>query len=66
MKDILSRYTDDSPIKCEDCGWTGKVKDCVHSYRAIPLTEGDVEGVDKCPSCGSDNLIPIEEDLVPA
>jgi len=43
-------------VECEDCGWRGQVKECVHTYRGITSTE-DVEAVDECPKCGSKNLI---------
>ena len=36
----------DSIILCEDCGWTGKLEDCV-------------EGYTECPKCGSENLIEL-------
>ena len=63
---VLSRYTDESLVQCDDCSWRGMVKDCVHTYKGIAGSEGDVEPVDGCPKCGSENLIPIESDLVPA
>ena len=47
-------------VACKDCGWEGTVADCVHTYRQIPLTDGDVEGVDKCPKCDSENLNEVE------
>jgi len=61
--EIFSRYDDTTPVYCEDCGWKGQVRDCVHTYRGIPGTGGDVEPVDECPKCGSENLIDIESEL---
>ena len=63
-----SREDDTTPVKCQDCGWQGQVKDCVHSYRGVPMTDGDVEAVDQCPLCGNENVYPQddEEELVPA
>ena len=52
-----------------DCGWIGKYSECVHTYIKIFKTEY-VEGVDKCPKCGSENLLELEDRrdkiLVPA
>ena len=57
----MSRTEDPTPVKCLDCGWEGRVMDCVHTYIACP--NGDVEPVGRCPECGSldiDNLADIE------
>lgn len=59
-QEFHSRYDDPTPIQCEDCGWRGKVMDCIHTYYEIPGTEGDVEPADECPDCGSDNLFTRE------
>ena len=59
-----SRETDITLVQCEDCGWTGTVSECIHTYRAISLTDGDVEGIDECPKCGSENLIEPDEKKV--
>ena len=59
---VLSRYTDEGLVQCDDCGWRGMVKDCVHTYRGIAGSEGDVEPVDECPECGSDQLIEIRQE----
>lgn len=64
MAIVESRYTDPTPVRCEDCSWQGRIMDCVHSYAPIGIT-GEVEPMDYCPECFSKNLIPIEEDLVP-
>ena len=53
---MYSRYNDLTMVECEDCGWRGQVKECVHTYRGITSTE-DVEAVDECPKCGSKILI---------
>lgn len=58
----LSRHNDPTPVRCESCGWEGRVKNCNHTYKPDGL--GDMEGVDYCPLCGSDQLIPIEEEPV--
>lgn len=64
-----SRYNDKTPVRCEACGWQGRVMDCKHGYSSSgginpPWGEpvGDVEPMDYCPECGSDNLIPIEQE----
>jgi len=57
------RFTDESLMKCEDCGWRGFLKDCIPTYRGIPLTE-DVEAVDLCPKCESRKLIHLWGDFV--
>lgn len=71
-----SRYTDEAPVQCEDCGWQGLVSECKHHYsgyysRSCQTNElmSDVEPADFCPECGSENLIEILPDnaeLVPA
>ena len=64
--EFYDRRTDPTPVKCEDCGWQGLAKDAVHTYRGIGIFftpdgyDEDVEPVDECPECGSENLIPIE------
>jgi len=57
---MYSRYTDPRIVKCEGCGWQGKVMDCYHGYS--PISSGDVEPCDYCPECSSDQLIPIEQE----
>ena len=60
---IMSRYTDDSPVRCENCGWEGMVMECTHGYAPSGLHE-DVEPEDRCPICGNSQLINIEEEPV--
>ena len=57
-----SRYTDSSPVVCQDCNWQGMVSECIHTYKGIFFTGGDVEPVDLCPECRGENLIPIEHE----
>lgn len=62
----MSRTEDPTPVKCLDCGWEGRVMDCVHTYIAF---HGDVEPVDRCPECGSldiDNIADIEATRIDA
>lgn len=54
-----SRHDDPTMVQCEDCGWIGKVSECIHTYKGIPNTSGDVEPVDRCPKCGSERLIEL-------
>lgn len=56
-----SRYDDTRLVKCEECGWVGQVKDCLHIYREIVGTGGDVEPLDECPSCESEELWEVEQ-----
>ena len=58
-----SQYNDLTMVECQDCGWRGQVKDCVHTYRRVTFIE-DIEAVDECPKCGSRKLINIDEELV--
>lgn len=57
-----SRHTDLSPVRCLDCGWEGKAYECVHTYRSDGSSNpdgsptGEVEPVDECPECGSEQL----------
>jgi len=53
-----SRYTDQTLVECEDCGWRGTVSECVHTYESV--LPDDVEPVDRCPKCGSRNLIELK------
>lgn len=60
---IESRHIDLTPIRCDDCGWKGRVMDCTHGYaHAWP---SNAEPMDFCPKCDSKNLIPIGEDMAP-
>lgn len=48
-----SRRDDPTPVRCLDCGWTGRLMDCYHTYRGYDYgEEADVEPVDRCPTCG--------------
>lgn len=61
------RETDTTLVRCSDCGWEGRVMDCEHSYSPIFLANGepDIEPVDYCPYCGSDQLEhPETEELI--
>ena len=66
--EFFSRNEDPAWVECEDCHWIGQVKDCVHTYREDGTTmpdgspTGEVEPVDECPECGSQNLLQIERD----
>ena len=53
--EIHSRYDDPTPVKCNRCGWIGMIKDMCHGYRDDASGE-DVEAVDVCPVCGTDNV----------
>lgn len=70
MNERLSRQSDPTPVKCDSCGWKGKVQDCLHSYQGDGTTTskgeptGEVEPVDFCPKCGSDQLLNLEEEGV--
>jgi len=64
MAIVESRYTDPTPVKCGRCTWQGRIMDCTHGY--APAWPKDAEPCDYCPACGSDHLIPFEDDLVPA
>ena len=65
---MVSRHNDTSGVQCEDCGWEGQVCGCRHGYISVrtEIFGADVEPMDFCPVCGSDQLMPIEEELVPA
>ena len=67
MPDVVTRYDDISPIKCNRCGWIGRIKDAIHTYQDDQC--GDVEAVDECPICGTDDFedyedIPLKNDLM--
>jgi len=55
MKQSYSRRDDPTPVKCNRCGWTGMIKDMAHTYRDDGSGE-DVEPVDECPECGTDDI----------
>jgi len=64
MSEIHGRHEDPTPIKCEECGWEGQAKDAIHTYTGtgVYITDSgqpdeDVEPVDECPECGSENLV---------
>ncbi len=57
-----SRHTDITPIECSDCGWSGAVSKCYHTYQSVH--PDDVEPVDRCPKCDSMNLIEPEKKKV--
>ncbi len=52
------RHVDWQPYRCEECGWTGPLRWCWHTYG--DGGDGDAEPVDECRKCGSDKLFPIE------
>lgn len=65
MAEVLSRHTDPTPVKCGDCGWIGREMDCRHGYQhSFQLVHGllryDVEPMDYCPKCNSENLTPTD------
>ena len=57
------RTLDPTLVECEDCGWTGRVMDCIHRTEAHGFTMPDgnvdcaLEDVDLCPKCASKNLL---------
>ena len=57
-------------VQCLDCGWIGKESECFRAYVEVSGTKYHVEGEDKCPKCGSENLLELEDRrdkiLVPA
>lgn len=53
-----SRHTDPTIMVCPDCGWTGQLKDCTHTY--VETTGEDVEPISNCPKCGGSDIIPKE------
>jgi len=56
MTGFCSRHHCRLVIKCEDCGWQGETREAVHTYHDDGTGE-DVEPVDECPVCGSENLL---------
>ena len=52
------RHDDPTAARCHRCGWVGTVAGCIHSYKAFHDNGGgiEVEPVDYCPNCGSDEL----------
>lgn len=58
-----SRYTDNTPVECLNCGWQGLVSECVHTYSGIVFgEEEDVEPSDECPNCNSDYLVEVKDE----
>ena len=53
--DAYSRTEDPCPAICVHCGWAGRWKDLVHGYKP-DFTNRDVEPIDNCPDCGSENI----------
>jgi rRNA maturation endonuclease Nob1 len=54
------RTEDTTKVECMDCKWEGQAKDCIHDYgRTYP---DSVEPVDYCPNCGSQALVPLDEE----
>ena len=56
MPKIYSRNDDTTPVICNRCGWKGQIKDMVHTYQDDGTGE-DVEAVDECPTCGTDDVV---------
>ena len=49
------RHIDWMPVRCDECGWMGPLRWCVHTYHGNCL--GDcIEPRDDCPNCGSGEL----------
>lgn len=48
-------------LMCENCAWIGVESGCNKQYRAILLTDGDVELHLLCPKCGSEDLIELSD-----
>jgi hypothetical protein len=49
------RHVDWTPAECLACGWRGSVRWLWHGYQDDGTGE-DVEPVDECPKCGSDDV----------
>lgn len=48
------RRSDGDPTVCDNCGWVGRVRECVHTYENDGA--GDVEPIEECPKCGSNSV----------
>ncbi len=59
-KGLCCRQECEVIYKCATCGWTGMLKDAVHTYHDDGSGE-DVEPVDECPSCGMEDIEQSEE-----
>lgn len=59
---MQNRDNDTTDVECKDCGWRGKALECRHGYVNNPLgiPELDVEPMDYCPKCDSDQVYPLE------
>lgn len=55
---MCGRRNDPTEVECQDCGWKGQRKDMVHDYAQID--EEEVEPIDECPECGSEDVIDID------
>ncbi len=51
---------DNNFVECENCGWKGKLEECVWRYDSI---EG-VRATPYCPKCGSDHFFDIDQERV--
>lgn len=49
-------------LVCEDCGWRGYPEDCVLSLENQGKDLFSLE----CPKCGSEDLMSLDDSLVPA
>lgn len=52
---LWGRQSSPEPYLCEDCGWRGPLRWTVHEYERCG--DEDVEPVDLCPACGSEDLV---------
>jgi len=59
LSGFYGRHNDPTMVECEDCGWKGQVKDCIHTYQGFQVSpvDSDIEPTDECPKCGSRNLV---------
>ena len=51
------RHTSPKALLCVECGWAGPLRWMVHTYDDDGC--GDVEAVDECPRCGSQDSAPV-------
>lgn len=62
----MSRFSDNTRVKCEECDWRGTVAEAHHGYLTSALDPEEASPMDFCPRCGSENLWPEQENKEPA